>query len=247
MSSIYKKINGKNYVKSMLVAAEEKEASKKGSKLSLVDARNIFIDISGDSLSETEIRTISYILEKYSFSEAALKWIEKRVSPADYEDEEVVVHTAEAEILSYRDEESEYNDDGAGKEKTFPLKKVVLFFLLIALVAGVVFSLMKKGEEESYPVPADDEEVSEVKVEEPVKEEGESEDKKSPEEAAAEPVKEEPQGKLYIVKHGDTLIQISIDIFGDYSRWKEIYGMNKDILKEPEMVYPGQKLKLPEK
>jgi len=248
MASNYKKINGKNYVKSMLEAAEEKGVLKKGSKLSLVDARNIFHDISGDSLSETEIRTISYILEKYSFSEAALKWIEQRVSPAVYEDEDDIVHTAEAEILSYREESSEYKGDGVEEEKTFPLKKVILFFVVIAvLVSGVVFFFMKKGGQESYTITGDDEKASEAAVEESVKEEAESDDIKSIEDSAAEPVKEEPHGRLYIVKHSDTLIKISIDIFGDYSRWQEIYSLNKDILKEPGLVYPGQELKLPEK
>jgi LysM repeat protein len=251
MSSVYKKINGKNYVKSMLEAAEEKWALKKGGKLTLVDARNIFPDIKSESLSETEIRSISYILENYSFSEAALKWIEQKVSPAVHEVENVEAHTAEAEILSYREEVSEYKEAGTEDSSTFPLKKVILFFIVVAVLgAGVVFYLMKKGEQESYPVSVDDEQVSESKVEESAIVEAESDDKKSSEEPVlepvAEPVKEEPQGRLYIVKHGDSLVKISIDIFGDYSRWQEIYRLNKDIITEPGLVYPGQKLKLPE-
>lgn len=248
MSSNYKKINGKNYVKSMLETAEEKDALKKGAKLSLADARSIFQNISGDSLTETEIRTASYILEKYSFSEAALKWIEKTVSPSSQEIETPESHSVEEEILSYREEISEYKGSGKAAEGLSPTKKFLFFVLFItAIIIGALFFLIKKDKQDTIPAAADQEQVTETAKEEPAAESVKISDNKETGEPVAEQVKEEPQGRLYVVEHGDTLIKISVDVFNDYSRWQEIYSLNKDIIKNPGKLYPGQKLKLPEK
>lgn len=246
MSSIYRKINGKNYVKSMLDTAEEKSASKKGGKMSLVDARSIFQDISGDSLTETEIRTASYILENFSFSEAALKWIEKTVSPTHQDIEIVESHSVEEEILSYREEISEYKGIEATEKSSS--KKFIIFILLLAAVTfGVIFFLIKKDKQETIPAAADEEQISDTAAKETVEKTPESVEKKDAVETTAEAVKAEPEGRLYVVKHGDTLVKISIDLFNDYSRWQEIYTINKDVIKAPGMVYPGQTLKIPEK
>jgi len=245
MSSNYKKINGKNYVKSMLETAENCGALKKGSKLSLTDAKSIFKDISGDSLTETEIRTASYILEKYSFSEAALKWIEKAVSPADSESEIPESYSAEQEILTYREDMPDYrtHDD----EKPSNYKKFIMFILLIsALIAAAVIFMMNKNKQVAVPLIPEGEKKPDSEKNEQGKEQPERGAQIAGGGTAAETVKEEPGGRLYIVKHGDTLVKISIDIYKDYSRWRDIYSINRDIINDPGMVYPGQKLRLPE-
>ncbi len=35
------------------------------------------------------------------------------------------------------------------------------------------------------------------------------------------------------------------EIFGDGSRWREIYEANRDIIKNPNLIFPGQLLKIP--
>lgn len=48
----------------------------------------------------------------------------------------------------------------------------------------------------------------------------------------------------YEVKKGNTLWGISKQLNNDPSRWREIYRLNNNIIKDPNLVYPGQKLKI---
>lgn len=49
----------------------------------------------------------------------------------------------------------------------------------------------------------------------------------------------------YTVQKGDTLQKISEKFYGTTKRWTKIYDANKDVLKGPDKVYPGQALKIP--
>jgi len=50
---------------------------------------------------------------------------------------------------------------------------------------------------------------------------------------------------VYTVKAGDTLSKIAKQLFGNAMRYKEIFNFNTDILKNPDLIKVGQKLKLP--
>ena len=52
---------------------------------------------------------------------------------------------------------------------------------------------------------------------------------------------------IYEVKKGDSLSKIAKAEYGDAKAWKRIFEANKDILKDPDKIYPGQKLKIPPK
>jgi nucleoid-associated protein YgaU len=52
-------------------------------------------------------------------------------------------------------------------------------------------------------------------------------------------------GRTYEVKAGDTLSKIAKQEYGDANQWRRIYDANKDILKDPDKIYPGQSLKIP--
>ena len=53
--------------------------------------------------------------------------------------------------------------------------------------------------------------------------------------------------KVYVVKSGDSLSKIAKAEYGDASAWNRIFEANKDILKDPDKIQPGQKLKIPPK
>ncbi len=53
-------------------------------------------------------------------------------------------------------------------------------------------------------------------------------------------------GGSYTVKKNDTLSHIAHYALGDASRWREIYELNKDIIGNPNLIYPGQTLKMPD-
>ena len=51
---------------------------------------------------------------------------------------------------------------------------------------------------------------------------------------------------IYEVKKGDSLSKIAKAQYGDAKAWKRIFEANTDILKDPDKIYPGQKLKIPQ-
>lgn len=51
--------------------------------------------------------------------------------------------------------------------------------------------------------------------------------------------------KIVEVKSGDSLSKIAKREYGDANKWELIFDANKDILKDPNKIFPGQKLKLP--
>ncbi len=53
--------------------------------------------------------------------------------------------------------------------------------------------------------------------------------------------------KVYVVVSGDSLSKIAKREYGNANDWKRIFEANKDILKDPDKIYPGQKLKIPPK
>jgi nucleoid-associated protein YgaU len=47
------------------------------------------------------------------------------------------------------------------------------------------------------------------------------------------------------VQKGDTLGKIAKQYYGDASLYMTIFEANKDLLKDPNRIFPGQKLRIP--
>ena len=63
-----------------------------------------------------------------------------------------------------------------------------------------------------------------------------------------EPAKADPKpaaGPTYTIQPGDSLSLIAGRTLGDIGRWREIYDLNRDQLPNPDVIHPGQVLKLP--
>jgi nucleoid-associated protein YgaU len=56
-----------------------------------------------------------------------------------------------------------------------------------------------------------------------------------------------PAEQIYTVAAGDSLSKISKKLYGDANQWKRIFEANRDQLKNPDLIHPGQKLKIPPK
>ena len=50
----------------------------------------------------------------------------------------------------------------------------------------------------------------------------------------------------YVVVKGDTLSKIAQRAYGDARQWRKIYEANKDMIKDPDLIYPGQSFRIPE-
>ena len=54
-----------------------------------------------------------------------------------------------------------------------------------------------------------------------------------------------PSEKIYEVQPGDSLSKIAKREYGDANQWNRIFEANKDVLNDPNKIFPGQKLKIP--
>lgn len=53
------------------------------------------------------------------------------------------------------------------------------------------------------------------------------------------------QEQTYTVVKGDSLSKIAKALYGSAGKWKVIYEANKDMIKNPDLIYPGQVLRIP--
>ncbi|HEY0671972.1 MAG TPA: LysM peptidoglycan-binding domain-containing protein [Longimicrobiales bacterium] len=49
----------------------------------------------------------------------------------------------------------------------------------------------------------------------------------------------------YTVKSGDSLSAIAKREYGDAGQWRRIFEANRDQIKDPDLIHPGQELKIP--
>ncbi len=61
----------------------------------------------------------------------------------------------------------------------------------------------------------------------------------------AQPAGAEP-ARVHRVAPGETLSHIALHNLGDPSLWPAIYEANRDRIKDPSVIYPGQELAVPE-
>ena len=57
--------------------------------------------------------------------------------------------------------------------------------------------------------------------------------------------KPEPEATFYEVKSGDSLSKIAKAHYGDAMKYPVIFEANKPMLKDPNLIYPGQVLRIP--
>lgn len=54
------------------------------------------------------------------------------------------------------------------------------------------------------------------------------------------------QDQTYTVKGGDSLSKIARHFYGDATKWRAIWDANKDLIKNPDLIHPGQVLTIPQ-
>ncbi len=52
--------------------------------------------------------------------------------------------------------------------------------------------------------------------------------------------------RVHVVEPGESLWQIAAVMTGNPYRWPELYRANRDQIKDPKRLYPGQRLAVPE-
>jgi nucleoid-associated protein YgaU len=91
--------------------------------------------------------------------------------------------------------------------------------------------------------------VAELTIEEEIAVIVESEDEEAATVVATlEQPEDEPDDAValvYIVQPGESLWKIAKQQLGKGARWEEIYDLNRNMLKSPHLIRPGQELKIP--
>jgi len=53
-------------------------------------------------------------------------------------------------------------------------------------------------------------------------------------------------GRTYTIAKGDSLSKIAKQFYGDARQWRKIYEANKDSIKNPDLIFPGHVIKIPD-
>ena len=51
--------------------------------------------------------------------------------------------------------------------------------------------------------------------------------------------------QYYVIKSGDTLSAIAKQFLGDASKYPTIFEANREVIKHPDKIFPGQKIRIP--
>ncbi len=65
------------------------------------------------------------------------------------------------------------------------------------------------------------------------------------EEALAEAAAAEPAFTFYTVQRGDSLSKIAKAHYGNANKWTDLFEANKEVIKNPDLIYPGQQIRVP--
>ena len=55
----------------------------------------------------------------------------------------------------------------------------------------------------------------------------------------------EPREEYYTIVSGDTLGGIAKRYYGDASAYTRIFAANREVISDPDRIYPGQKIRIP--
>ena len=51
--------------------------------------------------------------------------------------------------------------------------------------------------------------------------------------------------EYYEIASGDSLSRIAKKFYGNGSRYNEIFDANREVIRDPNLIYPGQKIRIP--
>ena len=57
----------------------------------------------------------------------------------------------------------------------------------------------------------------------------------------------EPEVQYYTIVSGDSLSKIAKAQYGNAMDYPKIFEANKEVIKDPDLIYPGQKIRIPPK
>ncbi len=59
------------------------------------------------------------------------------------------------------------------------------------------------------------------------------------------PEKEEEEAEFYTIVRGDSLSKIAKRYYGNAMKYPVIFEANREVIKDPDLIYPGQTIRIP--
>ena len=59
------------------------------------------------------------------------------------------------------------------------------------------------------------------------------------------PEPEPPAPVFYTIQRGDSLWKIASQHYGDGNKWNALFEANREVIKDPDKIYPGQQIRVP--
>ncbi|MCR4942644.1 MAG: peptidoglycan-binding protein LysM [Campylobacter sp.] len=56
---------------------------------------------------------------------------------------------------------------------------------------------------------------------------------------------EEAEDNFYTIQSGDNLSKIAKKFYGDANKYPKIFEANREVIKDANLIYPGQKIRIP--
>lgn len=234
MATYYKKIKGKRLDSRLIAMAERAVKGRGDGRISLADAKKLLSSVK-DSKSYTDVEkaTMRHIRDRYRFSADADRWFRRQIrswaaakGAAPGASRKARAGRKEPAMAYRREEEALLAPapaEARARKGRFPAKAALLVLLLLVLSGALIyfFPRLRPLFERRGGVRAPETEVGESLGEEDALRQG-----------------------FYIVRYGDTLIRIAEHLTGDYRNWKPLFEANRDVLKSPVLIFPGQRLKI---
>ncbi len=63
--------------------------------------------------------------------------------------------------------------------------------------------------------------------------------------ASAEAAVVDDGTQYYVIKSGDTLSAIAKQFYGDANQYPKIFEANREVIKDANLIFPGQKIRIP--
>lgn len=56
---------------------------------------------------------------------------------------------------------------------------------------------------------------------------------------------QEPEVLYYVIESGNTLSGLAKRFYGDATKYPKIFEANREVIEDPDKIYPGQKIRIP--
>ena len=268
MATYYKKIKGKNYDGKLISKAERSVKGRGDGRISLNDAKALLKAVrDSNDYTGIEKATMRHIRDNYDFTPEADRWFRTQIrswaasrapgkkpapgkkSPSKKPSRARKAPGFEQEYIA-PPSELIAREPVSDKKSRSRIPAVILLIAIIVILGLFLYPKTREWITGAIKPAAPTAETEAVKpAEKPAPSAAPVVVK--PEMKAAPPAQEKPappkeEGNRYVVQVHEGLVNIAEKELKDYRKWVEIYRLNSATIPNTLMLFPGQKLKMPE-